>query len=147
MQEFVLNHYLVIKSLHIVSLISWMAGMLYLPRLYVYHADQTVGSDASEMLKVMERKLLRFIINPGMIATFIFGGLLLTQPGIFAFGWLHMKLMLVLFLIAFHVACSRWRKAFAADRNTKSAKFFRFANEVPTIIMVAIVFLVVTKPF
>lgn len=147
MQDFVTDHYLVLKALHIISVISWMAGMLYLPRLYVYHADATVGSDASEMLKVMERRLLRFIINPAMIATFLFGGLLLAQPGIFAFGWLHMKLGLLFLLTGFHGMCSRWRKDFAADRNTKSAKFFRVANEVPTVFMIAIVFLAVTKPF
>ena len=147
MQEFVLNHYLVIKSLHIVSLISWMAGMLYLPRLYVYHADCTRGSEASEMLKTMERRLLRFIINPAMIATFLFGFLLLMQPEIFASGWLHIKLVLLIFLVVFHIMCARWRKDFAADRNTKTAKYFRVANEVPTLIMIVIVLLAVTKPF
>jgi putative membrane protein len=147
MQDFVTDYYLVIKALHLISVISWMAGMLYLPRLYVYHADCEVGSKASEMLKVMERRLLRFIINPAMVATFVFGGLLLTQPGIFAFGWLHMKLGLLFFLMGFHGMCARWRKDFAADNNKKSARFFRIANEVPTLIMVAIVLLAVIKPF
>lgn len=147
MQQFVLDHFLIIKALHIISVISWMAGMLYLPRLYVYHADKAVGSEASEMLKVMERRLLRYIINPAMIATFVFGGLLLLQPGIFAFGWLHIKLTILFFLAGFHGLCSCWRKDFAADRNTKSARYFRIANEVPTVMMVVIVLLAVTKPF
>lgn len=147
MQQFVLDHYLFLKAMHIISVISWMAGMLYLPRLYVYHTGVAAGSEASEMLKVMERRLLRFIINPAMIATVLFGGLLLLQPGIFAFGWLHMKIALLVFMFGFHGMCSRWRKDFAADRNTKSAKFFRIANEVPTLLMVVIVLLAVTKPF
>lgn len=147
MQDFVTDHYLVLKALHIISVIAWMAGMLYLPRLYVYHADKAAGSEASEMLKVMERRLLRLIINPAMLATFLFGGLLLTQPGIFAFGWLHMKLGLLFILAGFHGMCARWRKDFAADRNTRSTKFYRVANEVPTLLMIAIVLLAVTKPF
>ena len=147
MQDFVTDHYLVIKALHLIAVISWLAGMLYLPRLFVYHADRAAGSEASEMLKVMELRLLRYIINPAMIAAFLLGGMLLFQPGILASGWLHIKLMLVFFLAGFHGMCSRWRKDFAADRNTKSAKFFRIANEVPTLIMVVIVLLAVTKPF
>lgn len=147
MQQFVLDNFLILKALHIVSVISWMAGMLYLPRLFVYHAEQAAGSESSEMLKVMERRLLRYIMNPAMIATFVFGGLLLLQPGIFAFGWLHIKLMLLVFLMGFHGMCSRWRKDFAIDKNTKQARFFRIANEIPTVIMVVIVLLAVTKPF
>lgn len=147
MQEFVINYYLLIKALHIISVVSWMAGMLYLPRLYVYHAGQAVGSDTSEMLKVMERRLLRFIINPAMIATFLFGGLLLFQPGIWEQGWLHIKLTLLFFMAGIHGMFARWRKDFAADKNTKSAKFYRIANEVPTLLMVVIILLAVTKPF
>lgn len=147
MQEFVVQHYLLIKALHLISVMSWMAGMLYLPRLFVYHADKAVGSEASEMLKIMERRLLRYIINPAMIATFIFGGMLLTQPDIMAQGWLHMKLGLVFFMAGFHGMCSRWRKDFANDRNQKEAKFFRMANEVPTLLMIGIVLLAVIKPF
>lgn len=147
MADFVTEYYLFIKALHIIAVISWLAGMLYLPRLFVYHADKAAGSESSEMLKVMEHRLLRYIINPAMIMTFIFGGMLLFIPGIFTFGWLHIKLTLVFFLAGFHGMCSRWRKDFAADRNTKSAKFFRIANEVPTLIMIVIVLLAVTKPF
>ncbi|MCH2546884.1 MAG: protoporphyrinogen oxidase HemJ [Alphaproteobacteria bacterium] len=147
MQEFVIQYYLIIKALHIIAVISWMAGLLYLPRLYVYHAGCTVGSEASQMLKTMENRLLRYIMNPAMIITFVFGGLLLTQPEIFSNGWLHIKLLLVVFLAGFHGMCSRWRKNFAADANQKSTKFFRVANEFPTIIMIVIVLLAVVKPF
>lgn len=147
MADFATEYYLFIKALHLIAVISWMAGMLYLPRLYVYHADKAPGSEASEMLKVMERRLLRYIVNPAMVATFLLGGLLLFVPGLLSSGWLHMKLTLVLFLAGFHGMCARWRKDFAADRNTKSAKYFRVANEVPTVIMIAIVFLAVMKPF
>jgi protoporphyrinogen IX oxidase len=147
MQDFVSDHYLFIKALHLIAVISWMAGMLYLPRLYVYHAEATVGSDASEMLKTMERRLLRYIMNPAMIVSLLLGLVLLGQPGIFAFGWVHIKLTLLVFLFGFHGMCARWRKDFAADRNTKTARYFRVANEVPTLIMVVIVLLAVTKPF
>ncbi len=137
------------KSLHIISVISWMAGMFYLPRLYVYHCDAEKGSVQSETFKVMEYKLLRYIINPAMIATFIFGTLLLLTPGIvnWAQGWLHAKLTLVLLMGAFHGFLSRWRKDFAADRNTRSPRFYRQMNEIPTVLMILIVILVVVRPF
>ncbi|GFZ99976.1 protoporphyrinogen oxidase HemJ [Elstera cyanobacteriorum] len=137
------------KALHIISVIAWMAGMFYLPRLYVYHCGAAVGSVQSETFKVMEYKLLRFIINPAMIATFIFGGLLLATPGIvdWSQGWLHAKLTFVLLMGAFHGALSRWRRAFAEDRNTHSAKFYRQMNEVPTVLMILIVIMVVVRPF
>lgn len=147
MPEFVTDHYLAIKALHLIAVISWMAGMLYLPRLYVYHADKAVGSEASEMLKVMEHRLLRYIINPALIATVILGGLLMTIPGTMAMGWMHAKLGILFFMFGFHGMCARWRKDFAKDQNRKSAKFFRIANEVPTVLMIGIVFLAVLKPF
>ena len=147
MQTFVTDHYLLLKALHIIAVISWLAGLLYLPRLFVYHAGTTAGSESSEMLKVMEHRLLRYIMTPAMIATLLLGLILMGQPGIMAFGWLHMKLALVFMLFGFHGACSRWRKDFAADRNRKSAKFFRIANEMPTVIMIVVVLLAVTKPF
>ena len=145
-----MDWYSVVKALHIIAVISWMAGMLYLPRLYVYHAEAQRGSELSETLKVMEERLLRIIIAPAMVATWILGLTL-----IFAFnvvdirtdGWLHAKLLLVVILSGFHGVLSRWRKDFAADRNTRSARFYRIANEVPTVLMIAIVILVVTKPF
>jgi protoporphyrinogen IX oxidase len=137
-----------IKSLHIISVIAWMAGMLYLPRLYVYHCDKTPGSEASEMLKIMERRLLRAIINPAMIAAFIFGGLMIATPGVIDWSdwWVHAKLVLVVAMTAMHGMFSRWRREFAEDRNLRPARFYRIANEIPTILMIIIVFLVVIKP-
>lgn len=149
MGEILVDIYPWVKSLHIISVISWMAGMLYLPRLYVYHADAEVGSDKSETFKIMERRLLRGIINPAMILTFIFGGLLLLTPGIIHWGdyWIWLKLALVLGMGAFHGNLSRWRREFESDSNTRSVKFYRMVNEIPTVLMIFIVILVVVKPF
>ena len=137
------------KALHIISLIAWMAGMLYLPRLFVYHCGAAPGTPASEMLKVMERRLLRGIINPAMIATILFGAALLATPGIvdWSRGWIYAKLALVVALTGVHGALARWRKDFAADRNTRSARFYKFMNEVPTLLMIGIVILVIVRPF
>jgi len=142
--------YLWLKALHIISLIAWMAGMLYLPRLFVYHTQVAVGSEASEMLKTMERRLLRYIINPAMIFTWIFGIALalklnLFQPG--NGGWFHGKLGLLVLMQIAHAAMARSRRQFAQDRNTHSARYFRILNEVPTVLMIGIVLLVVLKPF
>ena len=139
-----------VKAFHIIAVISWMAGMLYLPRLYVYHAGLTAGSEASELLKIMERRLLRFIINPAMIATWGFGLWLATLYGwdsLKQAGWFHAKLTMVVGLQIFHALLSRWRRQFAADRNIHTVKFYRMVNEVPTVLMVIIVLLVVVKPF
>jgi protoporphyrinogen IX oxidase len=145
-----MDNYLLAKTLHIISVISWMAGMLYLPRLYVYHAEAKVGSDASEMLKVMERKLLRAIINPAMIATWGFGIWLIVITGFGApgtGGWLHAKIMLVLGLSGLHGWLSVQRKKLARDERPYGHKIYRIINELVTILMVAIVVLVVFKPF
>lgn len=139
--------YLVLKSLHIVAVIAWMAGMLYLPRLYVYHADAQPGSPQSETFKVMERRLLRAIINPAMAATWILGLILAYLGGYWLQGWFIAKLALVLALSGVHGAFSGWRKDFEADRNTRPARFYRIWNEVPTLLMIGIVFLVVLRPF
>jgi protoporphyrinogen IX oxidase len=139
--------YEVLKALHIVAVISWMAGMLYLPRLYVYHADAEKGSLQSETFKIMERRLLRGIMNPAMVLVWLFGLALAMQGNWWVAGWLHAKLALVLILSGVHGLYSRWRKDFAADRNTRPARFYRWWNEVPTVLMIAIVFLVVLKPF
>jgi putative membrane protein len=138
-----------IKAFHILAVIAWMAGMLYLPRLYVYHADAPVGSEQSEIFKVMERRLLRAIINPAMFATFVFGGLLLSVPGLvdWSAGWIWAKLALVLAMGWVHSLFSRWRREFEADRNARPARFYRIWNEVPTAILIVIVLLVVVKPF
>ncbi len=139
--------YLVLKSLHIVSVIAWMAGMLYLPRLFVYHADTEPGSKQSETFKVMERRLLRAIINPAMAATWIFGLGIAYLQDYWLQGWFILKLVLVLALSGVHGAFSRWRRDFEADRNTRPARFYRIWNEVPTLLMIGIVFVVVLKPF
>jgi len=136
-----------IKALHVVAVISWMAGMLYLPRLFVYHCEAEAGSQQSETFKVMERRLLKAIINPAMIVTWLAGLYLAWSGHWFAAPWLHGKLALVIVLSGVHGFFSRWVKDFAADRNTRSQKFYRIINEVPTVLMIGIVILVVVKPF
>jgi putative membrane protein len=138
-----------IKAFHMISAISWMAGMLYLPRLFVYHCETAPGSEGSERFKVMERRLLKQIINPAMIATFLFGILLMLTPGVIDWhaGWWHVKLAAVLLMSAFHGNLSAWRRAFLEDRNTRSARFYRIANEVPTVLLVIIVLMVIVRPF
>lgn len=148
MSELIGPYYLWLKALHIIFVIAWMAGLFYLPRLYVYHTRVEPGSEASETFKVMEHKLLRFIMNPAMIVTFITGILLIVATGAGAPGtgvWIHIKLMLVLLLAGLHGMMSRYRKDFARDQNRRSEKFYRYFNEGPTVLMIAIVFLVVFK--
>ena len=141
--------YLWIKALHIISVIAWMAGLLYLPRLFVYHTDAEAGSELSEKLKVMERRLLRYIMNPAMLSSLLFGGLLLLNYDSEEWiqGWLHGKLGLAVLLVVSHIAMGRWRRDFAQDRNTRPQKFYRIANEAPTVLMIGIVILAVVKPF
>ena len=143
------NVYLWVKALHIISVMAWMAGMLYLPRIFVYHCAARPGSEQSETFKVMERRLLRAIINPAMIASLIFGAILLSGLGseVWSEGWLHAKLLFVFLLFGLHGMMSKWRKNFEADANTRSAKFYRYMNEVPTVLMIAIVIFAVVKPF
>jgi protoporphyrinogen IX oxidase len=136
-----------IKALHVIAVISWMAGMLYLPRLFVYHCDAEAGSKQSETFKVMERRLLRAIINPAMIVTWLAGLYLAWAGHWFSAPWLHGKLLLVVLLSGIHGFFSRCVKDFAADRNSRSQKFYRIINEMPTILMIGIVILVVVKPF
>ena len=139
--------YPTLKTLHIVSLIAWMAGMFYLPRLFVYHADAPPGSERSETFKVMERRLLKAIMNPAMIATWVFGLWLAWELGAFSQGWLHAKLAFVLLLTGLHHVLARTVKSFAADRNRRSSRHYRIINEVPTLALPIIVALVVFKPF
>jgi protoporphyrinogen IX oxidase len=138
-----------VKSAHILAVIAWMAGLLYLPRLFVYHAMAMAGSDQSETFKVMERRLLRGIMNPAMLAALGFGLLLAGIPGLVDWhrGWIWAKLALVAGLVAYHGALGHWRRAFAEDRNRHSPRFFRIVNELPTLVLIAIVVLVVVKPF
>ena len=142
--------YLLTKSAHVIAIIAWMAGLFYLPRLYVYHVDAEPGSKQSETFKVMERRLLRAITNPAMIASWILGLIL-----IFGFeavdlryeGWFHVKLTLVILLTAYHMALAKWRRDFEQDANTHSTAFFRVINEVPTILMIGIVVMAIMRPF
>ncbi len=141
--------FLWVKALHIISVIAWMAGLLYLPRLFVYHAGVAAGSQASETFKVMERRLVRAITTPAMIATYGFGVILAATPSAvdWSDGWIYAKLGLVAALTGVHFMLARWRRDFAADRNTRPARFYRIVNELPTALMVLIVILVVVKPF
>ena len=136
-----------VLALHIISIISWMAGLLYLPRLFVYHVDVAPGSELSETLKTMERRLLRAIMTPAMIASWVFGIWLVALTDAHSEIWFHIKLTLIVLLSASHMAMAKWRKEFASDQNTRSARFYRIANEVPTLLMIAIVILVIVKPF
>ncbi len=134
-------------ALHIIAVISWMAGMLYLPRLFVYHCEADAGSRQSETFKVMERRLLRFIMNPAMILTWVLGLTLAWQGGWFGAPWFHVKFLLVFLMSGAHGMMSRFVKDFAIDKNRKSQKFYRVFNEVPTVLMIVIVVLAVVKPF
>jgi putative membrane protein len=150
MGDFLAEYFLWIKALHVMSVIAWMAGLLYLPRLFVYHCQAEPGSAESARFKVMERRLLRGIMNPAMIATWLFGLLLVGSPGFIdwsADGWIHVKLAAVVVITGMHHVFAKWRKAFAEDRNTRSERVFRMTNEVPAVLMVVIVIMVVVKPF
>ena len=149
MTQFLLDNYLWLKSFHIIAVISWMAGMLYLPRLYVYHVKAPKGGELSETLKTMERKLLRYIMNPAMIATWLIGiTMIMANPAVMSSGgWMHAKMLFVVLMSACHMAFSKWRKAFERDENTHNEKFYRMWNEAPTILMILIVIMVVAKPF
>lgn len=148
MIDFLGDHYLWIKALHIISIIAWMAGMLYLPRLFVYHAEAEKGSELSETLKVMERKLLRIIMNPAFSLAWVFGiAMMVANPDLFQQGWFHVKLTAVILMSVYHHVLARWRKKFAADENTRPHGFYRKMNEVPTVLMIIIVLMAVPKPF
>ena len=134
-------------AFHIIAVIAWMAGMLYLPRLFVYHCEADPGSRQSETFKVMERRLLKAIINPAMILTWVLGLWLAWKGGWFAAHWLHAKLALVLGMTGVHGILTKYVREFAADRRRKTQKFFRILNEVPTVLLILIVILVVVKPF
>ena len=138
-----------LKALHIIAVIAWMAGLLYLPRLFVYHADATAGSDRAATFEVMERRLARGIMLPAALMTYLFGMMLAAIPGVvdWHLGWVWAKLALVGLLTVFHGLLERWRQGFAARRNEHAARFYRIVNELPTMAMIAIVILVVVKPF
>lgn len=136
-----------LKALHVMAVISWMAGLFYLPRLFAYHADAERGSDTSKTFKVMEERLLRIIMRPAMIVAWLTGGLLAWWFTYYLDGWFIAKLLLVIAMSAFHGFCQRWQKDFAADKNSRSNGFYRAVNEVPTLLMVGIVILVIVRPF
>ena len=143
-----MNAYLTFKALHLIAVISWMAGLLYLPRIFVYHAETKENIGQSETFKLMEKRLYFYIMNPAMILSWIFGILLIHSQGIISLGllWMKIKLGLVIILTAYHFFLLAVLKDFQADNNTKSSKFFRIINEVPTILLIIIIFVVVFKP-
>ena len=147
MSETLLALYPWAKAFHIIAVIAWMAGMLYLPRLFVYHCETKPGTAEYERFKVMERKLMRVIINPSMIATWVLGLALAVGLGVWSEGWFHLKFALVVVLSGMHGMLSRWRRDFEHARNTKTQRFYRIVNEVPAVLMIGIVILVVVKPF
>jgi putative membrane protein len=141
-----IEFYDIVKILHILAVISWLAGLLYLPRIFVYHAQVATGSETDKIFQIMEKRLLRYIMLPSMLLVFIFGFYLAFQIG-FEFVWLHIKLTLVLILAGYHGFLSRCRKNFAKGENKHSQKFYRLINEIPTVLMIFIVALVILKPF
>lgn len=148
MFDFLAQYYEWIKVAHIVSVISWMAGMFYLPRLFVYHSQVEIGSEAHNLFVIMEKKLLRLIMNPAMIATYIFGLMLAYIYGMQALGgWFHVKFTVVIILTVIHAMFARWRKDFIEGKNTRSEIFYRVINEVPVVLMIIAVIMVVIKPF
>lgn len=148
MTDFFAYNYLWFQGLHVIAVIAWMAGLFYLPRLFVYHAATTPGSEASETFKVMERKLLRIIMNPAMILSWLFAiAMIVVRPDLWTAGWFHAKLLLVVLMTTMHMLMATWRRGFEEDRNRRSHVFYRYANEVPTVLMIGIVILAVVKPF
>mgnify|MGYP006095449817 FL=1 len=143
-----MNSYLLLKSLHLIAVVSWMAGLLYLPRIFVYHAENSKDKNISSIFKIMERKLYFYIMTPAMILTWIFGLILISSLGfeIFSTNWIKLKLFSVTLLTLYHFYLSKLLNDFKFDQNTKSSKFFRIINEVPTILLILIVFIVVFKP-
>lgn len=148
MSDFILQYYLWFKGIHLIAVISWMAGLLYLPRLFVYHTRAKAGSELSDTLKTMEYRLLKFIMNPAMIITWVIGLLMLhANTLLMSSGWMHAKLTLVILMSVLHMVFGKWRKNFANDANARSDKFYRWWNEAPTVLMIIIVLLAVAKPF
>lgn len=137
------------KAFHVISMIAWMAATFYLPRLFIYHCDVAPGTESSERFKVMEYRLTKAIMNPAMIATWLFGIMLILTPGIIDWSdhWWQVKFTCVLLMAGYHGMLSRWRRQFMADANRHSQKFYRVMNEVPTVLMIIIVIMVIVRPF
>jgi protoporphyrinogen IX oxidase len=147
MSEALLPFYPWLKAFHIIAVIAWMAGLLYMPRLFVYHCETQPGTAEYERFKLMELKLMRIIVNPSMVAVWVLGLLLASTIGAWSEPWFHLKLLLVIVLSGLHGMLSRWRRDFEHGRNAKTQRFFRIVNEVPAALMAGIVILVVVKPF
>lgn len=148
MQEFLSLHYEWLRALHIISVIAWMAGLFYLPRLFVYHCGAKKGSRQSETFKIMEKKLMRVIISPASVAAWLFGGLMLwANPALLEAPWMHVKLTAVVLMTVFQHMLMIWRKKFERDENSHSERFYRLWNEVPTFLMIVIVMMAVLEPF
>jgi len=143
-----MNSYLLFKSLHLIAVISWMAGLLYLPRIFVYHAENLNDSNTSSIFKIMEKKLYLYIMMPAMVLSWIFGMILISNIGFENLGtlWIKIKLILVIILTMYHFYLGKLLEDFRLNKNSKSSKFFRFINEVPTLLLILIVFIVVFKP-
>jgi putative membrane protein len=139
--------YLWVKAVHVIAIISWMAGLLYLPRLFVYHTGVKPRSEASETFKIMERRLIKAIMTPAMVLAWTLGLIMAVDNGLFSQGWFHIKLACVVAMTAAHFFLARCKNDFAADRNTRPEKFYRIINEVPTLLMIVIVIVVIVKPF
>jgi putative membrane protein len=141
-----MDHYSWIKAAHLISVMAWMAGLLYLPRLFVYHSMEDVGTSTSNTFKIMEKRLLRFIMNPAMLASFGFGiWMLLINVELLEESWMQWKILLLVGMTGFHALLSRWRRFFEKDANTWSPRFFKIINEVPTVLMIGIIILAVVK--
>lgn len=148
MQDFIIQHYLWIKSLHVISVMAWMAGLLYLPRLFAYHVGVAYDSQACATFKTMERRLLRGIMNPAMIASWVFGILMLYgNMALMQGGWMHAKLGCVVLMTVMHMMFAKWRKIFLNNQNNRPAKFYKIWNEVPAVLMVVIVIMAIAEPF
>jgi putative membrane protein len=148
MQEYLSLNYEWLRALHIIAIIAWMAGILYLPRLFVYHADATVGSELSETFKIMEGRLLRYICNPAMIASWILGlSMLWANPALIEGGWMHTKLTAVLLMSGVHGVLAKHTRIFKSDQRIKSANYYRILNEIPTVLLIIIVIMAVVQPF
>jgi len=147
--NFLINNYTLIKAFHVISMVAWMAAILYLPRLFVYHTTAKKNSEASEMLKIMEYRLQKFIMNPAMILTIFFGFLLLKTDGVINWSenWLYFKLLVVFLMLIVHYLLSKYRIDFYMDKNNRSKKFYKILNEVPTVLLIIIILLVYLKPF
>jgi putative membrane protein len=146
--EMLAEYYSWIKAIHVIAVISWMAGMLYLPRLFAYHVNTKIGSELDQTFQIMERRLLRIIMNPAMIVTLISGLAMVIVYGLYNLtGWFHVKVTMVSLLFVMHGLMSKWRKEFTIGENIRSEKFYKFFNEVPTLAMIIIIIMVVVKPF